>query len=116
MSLKTRLGEPSDWNYIQKKMQEYKTSRWDLAKAMTVVPIIFNLESKGFMASHARQLLEDPRELFVIDPKFTDLIIAIRSAVFDDRGQLDKEMSPNNDLLDAFLEFCTFFKLRKKER
>jgi len=54
--------------------------------------------------------------LVAIDPKFTELIIAIRSAVFDERGQLDKEMSPHNDLTDAFMMFLKFFKLRKKER
>ena len=116
MSLKTRIGEQDDWRYIHKKMLEYKTKRWDIAKAMTVVPILFNLETKGEMASHARQLLEDPRELFAIDPKFSDLTIALRSAVFDDRGQLDKEMSPHNDLIDAFLMFATFFKIRRKEK
>lgn len=68
------------------------------------------------MASHARQLLEDPRELFAIDPQFNELLIALRSAVFDERGQLDKEMSPHNDLIDAFLMYCSFFKLRRKEK
>jgi hypothetical protein len=116
MSLKTRLGENDDWRYVQKKMQEYKGKRWDLADAMTVVPIIFNLESKGEMASHARRIIEDPRELLAIDPKFNNLQIALRSAVFDDRGQLDKELSPHNDILDAFLMLLTRWKFRKIER
>jgi hypothetical protein len=116
MSLKTKIGESNNWANIHKKMLDYKSKGWDIAKAMTVVPILFNLETKGEMASHARQLLEDPRELFAIDPKFNDLLIALRSAVFDERGQLDKEMSPHNDMIDAFLEFCTFFKIRRKEK
>ena len=115
MSLKGRIGEEDNWIKIKKKMQEYKANGWDINKAMEIVPVFFNLESKAEMASHARRLIEDPRELFVIDPKFNELIIALRSAVFDERGQLDKEMTPHNDLLDAFLIFCTFFKLRKKE-
>lgn len=115
MSLKTKIGENADAEYIKKKMAEYKAQRWDINKAMHVVPIFFNLETKAYMAAHARQLLEDPRELIAIDESFTDLIVAIRSAVFDERGQLDKEMSPHNDLLEAWLMFLTFFKLRKKE-
>jgi uncharacterized protein (UPF0335 family) len=116
MSLKTRLGEENDWNRIKKKMQDYKSKGWDLNKAMKIVPVLFNLESKGFMASHTRQILEDPREFFAIDPKFNDLIISLRSAVFDDRGVLDKEMSPNNDLLDCFMMFCTCFKFRHRDK
>src|SRR5580765_5329753 len=91
MSLKTRLGEDNDWPRVHKKMLDYKSKGWDIAKAMMVVPILFNTESKEYMASHARQLIEDPREFLAIDPKFSNLIIAMRSAVFDDRGQLDKE-------------------------
>jgi len=116
MSLKARLGEPSDWRHIHKKMTEYKARRWDLAKAMTVVPVLFNVETKGVMASHARQLLEDPRQLLAIDPRFNDLILFLRSAVFDDRGQLDKEMTPHNDIGDAFLMLMQFFRLKKRER
>jgi len=115
MSLKTRLGENNNWAYIHKKMQDYKTRGLDLNHAMKVVPVIFNVESKGFMASHARQLIEDPRQLFAIDPRFNELIIGLRSAVFSDTGQLDKELSPHTDILDCFMMFCTAFKLRRKE-
>jgi hypothetical protein len=114
MSLKTRLGEENDWPRIHKKMLDYKSKGWDIAKSMQVVPILFNTESKSYMSSHARRIVEDPRGLIAIDPKFSELIIALRSAVFDDRGQLDKEMSPHNDLLDAFMEFCTFFHFKEK--
>lgn len=47
MSLKTRIGETDDWSHIKKKINDYKTKGWDIAKAMTVVPILFNLETKG---------------------------------------------------------------------
>jgi len=113
MSLKTRLGEENDWPRVHKKMLDYKSKGWDIAKAMKVVPILFNTESKAYMSSHARRLIEDPRGLINIDPMFNDLIVGLRSAVFDDRGQLDKEMSPHDDLIDAFMMFCTFFKFKK---
>lgn len=117
MELKERIGErPSDWLSIHKKMLEYRSMNWDLNKAMRVVPILFNLESKNIMATHARQLIEDPRELLSIDPRHSELIVALRSAVFDDRGQLDKELSPHNDILDAFMMLCTFFKIKRREK
>jgi hypothetical protein len=116
MSLKTRLGEDNNWPRVHKKLQDYRSKGWDIAKSMKVVPILFNTESKGEMASHARRIIEDPRGLLAIDPQFNNLIIALRSAVFDDRGQLDKEMSPNNDILDSFLMLLTRFHFRKPEK
>jgi len=114
MSLKTRLGEENDWPRIHSKMLDYKSKGWDIAKAMKVVPILFNTESKAYMSSHARRIIEDPRGLITIDPKFNDLIIGLRSAVFNDSGQLDKELSAHDDLIDAFMMFCTFFHFKEK--
>jgi hypothetical protein len=89
---------------------------WDINKAMTVVPILFSTESKAYMSSHARRIIEDPRGLIAIDPKFNELIIFLRSAVYDDRGQLDKELTPHDDLGDAFQMICTAFKFRQREK
>lgn len=114
MSLKTRLGEDNDWSRVHKKMLDYKSKGWDIAKAMKVVPILFNTESKGYMSSHARRIIEDPRGLIAIDPKFNDLIVGLRSAVFNDSGQLDKELSAHDDLIDAFMMLCTFFHFQEK--
>lgn len=116
MSLKTRLGEDNNWPRIKQKMQEYQRLKWDLAKSMIVVPILFTTESKAYMSSHARRIIEDPRGMIAIDPKFSDLIIGLRSAVFDDRGQLDKEMTPHDDLLDAFQMVMTFFSFKQREK
>jgi len=114
MSLKTRLGEDNDWSRVHKKMLDYKSKGWDIAKAMKVVPVLFNTESKAYMSSHARRIIEDPRGLIAIDPKFNDLIVGLRSAVFNDSGQLDKELSAHDDLIDAFMMLCTFFHFKEK--
>jgi len=115
--LKRRIGEsPSDWNSVHKKIQEYKTKEWDINKAMTIVPVLFTTETKSIMTNHARQMIENPRVLLSIDPKFKELIIALRAAIFNERGQLDKQQTPHNDILDAFLMLMQFFRLRKKER
>jgi len=116
MSLKTRLGEDNDWPRVHKQILDYKSKSWDIAKAMQVVPILFSTESKSYMSSHTRRIVEDPRGLIAIDPKFTDLIVSLRSAVFDDSGRLDKEMSAHDDILEAFMMMCTFFKFERRER
>jgi hypothetical protein len=111
-ALKKELQDrPTDWNSIHRKMQEYKTKRWDLSKSMKVVPVLFNMESKAIMTSHARQIIEDPDVKLNIDPKFRELIIGMRAAIFDERGQLDKQQTPHNDLLDAFLMLMQLFNI-----
>jgi terminase large subunit-like protein len=115
--LKRRIGEyPYDWLSVHKKMQEYKSKKWDLNKAMVVVPVLFNMESKAIMTAHARQMIEDPRVLLAIDPKFKELLIALRAAIFDERGQLDKANTPHDDTADAFMMAMQLFQIRRKEK
>jgi len=115
--LKRRIGEyPYEWNKVHQKMQEYKSKRLDINKFMTVVPVLFNMESKAIMTAHARQMIEDPRVLLAIDPQFKELIIGLRAAIFDERGQLDKTSTPHDDTIDAFLMAMSLFQLRPKER
>lgn len=106
-----RDRHPYDWLHIHKKMQEYKTKGWDLNKAMTIIPVLFNTETKSMMTAHARQIIEDPDVLLQIDPKFNELIIAMRAAIFDERGQLDKASTPHDDILDAFLMAMKLFNI-----
>jgi len=114
--LKNRLQDyPTDWNRIHKKMQEYKSKGRNLARSMKVVPILFNLETKAIMTAHARQIIEDPDSVLAIDPIFKELLIALRAAIFDERGQLDKQSTPHNDVLDAFLMLMTFFNIEDTE-
>ena len=114
--LKNRVGDfPADWARVHKRMQEYKSKGRDISHTMTVVPVLFNLESKSIMTAHARQLIEDPDCLLQIDPKFKELLIALRAAIFDERGQLDKKSTPHDDILDAFLMLMTFFNIEVEE-
>jgi hypothetical protein len=114
MSLKNRIGESSYWPHIKKKMDESKQKNIPLEKRMIVVPIIFNTESKLFMSAHTQQLLDDPRNLVAINPKFNNLILSLKAAQFDDRGLLDKDESIHNDWLDAFMMLCTFVKFKRE--
>ncbi len=112
--LKNRLEDyPSNWDKVHKKMQEYKSKGKDIARIMKVVPVLFNMESKAIMTAHARQIIEDPDSLLAIDPIFKELLTSLRAAIFDERGQLDKQNTPHNDILDAFLMLMTFFTIEE---
>ncbi len=112
MALKVKIGEDSYWPRVKAKMDESKTKNYSLEKRMIVVPMIFTTESKLFMSQHLQQLLDDSRQLVTINPIFDKLVTSLKGAVFDDRGMLDKEASPNNDWLDSFMMLATFIKFR----
>jgi hypothetical protein len=103
--------EPYEWNKIHKKLQDYKLRGWNIAEAMRVIPVLFSSETKSIMTAHAREIIEDPDVKLNIDPKFGELLIALRAAQFDDKGQLDKAKTPHNDCLDAFLMVMKLFNL-----
>src|SRR5215207_1433469 len=111
VSLKKLIDENSRWQYIQDKVLECKKRNLDIADRMIVCPIVFNTESRSFMTSHSKRILDDSRNLIAINPKFTKLITALRAAQFDDTGKLDKEESPFNDTLDCFQMLCTFLQV-----
>lgn len=112
-ALKIKINDyPYHWHKVKEKMNECKIRNTDIEKRMTVVPILFNTESKLKMSQHVQQLLDDSKELVCINPKFDKLITSLKGAVFDDRGMLDKEASPNDDLLDSFMMICQFIKFK----
>lgn len=115
MSLKKKIGEPYRWDYVKEKMEYCKRTGADIAKKMIVVPILFSLESKGLMTSHARRVLEHPRQYLAIDKSFVSLITGLRSALFDDRGMLDKQNTAHDDLVDCFMMLSTFLHFRERE-
>lgn len=114
ISLKKLIDERYSWSWIQEKVQYCKKHNIDLAQCMIVCPIVFNTESRSFMTSHSKRLLDDSKGLIAINPKFTKLITALRGAQFDDTGKLDKDESPHNDLLDCFQMMSTYFKFKSK--
>ena len=67
---------------------------------MFVVPIAFNREHKS-MLLHAKQLMEYDNGRVAINPRFTNLITSLRTAVADE-WSLDEEATSHDDLLDSF--------------
>jgi hypothetical protein len=51
---------------------------------------------------HYKEVLEDEGEMLAINPKHTKLVTALRTAVENGEGSLDKEATSHDDLFDAF--------------
>jgi len=115
-SLKKKIGERYDPQYISEKQQYCKKyPSADICRMMVVVPYSFNTESKSIMTAHSKRMLDDPKRIVAINPRFNELIVGLRGAIFDDKGHLDKGSSPNDDIIDAFQILCQFIRYNNKE-
>jgi hypothetical protein len=114
-TLKREVGESTNWEYIQERQQYCKKNNLDLAKYMTVIPVPFSIAGKD-MIMHSKELLEYERPLVAINPKFDKLITALRTAISDDLGKLDKEQTSYHNVLDAFRLALKGINLVKKEK
>lgn len=54
------------------------------------------------MLAHCKELLEYQNGIVAINPKHNKLITALRTAVENGEGYLDKEATSHDDLLDAY--------------
>jgi hypothetical protein len=68
---------------------------------MFVIPVPFARYHRE-MLSHCKELLKYRNGYVTIHPKFTKLITALRTAVENGEGALDKEATSHDDLFDAF--------------
>jgi hypothetical protein len=68
---------------------------------MFVIPIAFSKEHKQMLA-HSKELLEYQNGMVAIHPKHNKLITALRTAVENGEGGLDKEATSHDDLFDSF--------------
>lgn len=114
-TLKREVGETTNWEYIQERTLYCKKHNLDLAKYMTVVPVPFSINGKD-MIMHTKELLEYERPFIAIHPKFDKLITALRTAISDDLGKLDKEQTSYHNVLDAFRLALKGINLVKKEK
>ena len=103
-TLKQAVNEDSD--YV-KQITYYKKNYapiYDLEflqQNMFVIPVPFSKEHKGMLA-HCKELLEYQNGMVAINPMHNKLIIALRTAVENGEGSLDKEATSHNDLFDSF--------------
>ena len=54
------------------------------------------------MLAHCKELIEYQNGYVAIHPRFSKLITALRTAVENGEGSLDKEMTSYNDCFDSF--------------
>jgi hypothetical protein len=89
-----------------------KSRNLDIAQWNTVVPFVFKTENINHAALHRKKLLDLGH--ISINPKFSNLIMALRGAVFNE-FKLDKDESVNEGLMDTYLMLTggvTFFKFK----
>ena len=72
-----------------------------LQQNMFVIPVPFSKEHKNMLA-HCKELLEYQNGYVAIHPKYNKLITALRTAVENGEGSLDKDATSHDDLFDAF--------------
>jgi DNA integrity scanning protein DisA with diadenylate cyclase activity len=72
-----------------------------LQQNMFVIPVPFSKEHKSMLA-HCKELLEYQNGMVAIHPRFNKLITALRTAVENGEGYLDKEATSHDDLFDSF--------------
>ena len=110
------VGEDDSPSYIKDQLDQCKKYDLNPADYMTVIPVSFNTEAKN-MLIHTKELLEyEARPLIGINSKFDKLITALRTAVSDDSGRLDKEATSYDDILDSFRLSLRHFRIKNKKR
>lgn len=110
-AIKDELGENSNWQYIRDKIAHCRKNKLKLENYMRVIPVSFSQEGPSMLV-HLKQLLDHPDELIAINPKYTDLITALKGAVATEY-RIDKTESPFNDLTDGIRLAAKFFTLGK---
>ena len=69
------------------------------------------------MLVHTKELFEyEARPLIGIHSKFEKLMTALRTAISDDQGRLDKESTSYDDILDAYRLALQHFRIKNKNR
>ena len=115
-SLKVLVGEDDSPQFIKEQLDFCKKYDMNPADYMTVIPVPFSTEAKN-MLIHTKELLEyESRPLIGIKSKFDKLITALRTAVSDDMGRLDKESTSYDDVLDAFRLALKHFRIKNKNK
>lgn len=106
-SLKFQLGEESNPIFYNQQIDFAKRHRAKLEDVMIVIPVHFSTEHRS-MLEHCKMMVEDDR--LMIHPKFNKLITALRTAVENGEGKLDKDVTSYDDVFDAFRLAMRYYK------
>jgi hypothetical protein len=72
-----------------------------LQQNMFVIPVQFAKERK-YMLAHCKALMEYQNGYMAIHPRYNKLITALKTAVENGEGSLDKDATSLDDCVDAF--------------
>jgi hypothetical protein len=108
---KQDLGDNTSWEYIHDTLNKYRRSRSRIESVMKVVPVSFREEGASMLV-HVKNLLDHEDNLIAINPKYEELISALKGAVSTEY-RLDKKESVFSDLTDAFRLAAKYFRLEK---
>lgn len=104
-SLKERVNEDVNYEQLTAYLKKSYPSVYDLQflqENMFVIPVPFAKYHKEMLA-HCKEMLEYRNGYVAINPfKQSKLITALRTAVENGEGMLDKEATSHDDLFDAF--------------
>jgi hypothetical protein len=98
-NVKRGVGEnyrPERYGQLIERARKYARP---LENYMRVIPVHFAREHKGLLA-HSKMMIEKGN--LEIHPKFDKLKIALRTAIENGEGNLDKEATSHDDVFDAF--------------
>jgi hypothetical protein len=113
-ALKDRVDEDPDYEKVMAYYKHNYPSVYDLQflqQNMFVIPVPFNKEHKHMLA-HCKEMLEHHNGQVAIHPtKHDKLVIALRTAVENGEGMLDKDATSHDDLFDAFRSSLMFWHL-----
>jgi hypothetical protein len=110
-AVKQDFNENTNWQYIHDTLAKYKKMNLRVETVMKVVPVSFGQEGPSMLV-HVKNLLDHEDGLLSINPKYEELISALKGAVSVEY-KLDKSESVFSDLTDAFRLAAKYFKLEK---
>ena len=110
-SIKIHIGERSDPLHYMELIQRAKKYKRPVENYMKVIPVHFSTEHKSMLA-HSKMILETGG--LMMHPKFEKLITALRTAVENGEGILDKEATSYDDIFDAFRLAMKCYKFTRK--
>ncbi|MPZ07264.1 MAG: hypothetical protein GEU26_12760 [Nitrososphaeraceae archaeon] len=103
-ALKERLEEDTNYEQLVSYLKKQYSSVYDLEflqQNMFVIPVPFAKYHKEMLA-HCKEMMEYRNGYVAINPRHSKLITALRTAVENGEGMLDKEATSHDDLFDAF--------------
>jgi hypothetical protein len=110
--LKQDFGDDTNWQRIHDTLNKYRHSPSRIEDSgMKVIPVSFAQEGASMLV-HCKNLLDHEDNLIAINPKYEELVSALKGAVSVEY-RLDKKESVFSDLTDAFRLAAKYFRLEK---